>query len=109
MELVIMSEQEIWEKVLSLAREEISETSYTTFLKDTEIHALRDNEAIIVTDEDFVANWLNTKYAEIVQSLLYKTIGEEVTPKFYSKNQLESMNDKPTVVDKEEKKTATKR
>jgi chromosomal replication initiator protein len=104
MELVIMSEQEIWEKVLSLAREEISETSYTTFLKDTEIHALRDNEAIIVTDEDFVANWLNTKYAEIVQSLLYKTIGEEVTPKFYSKNQLESMDDKPTVVDKEEKK-----
>ncbi|MGS0652846.1 DnaA N-terminal domain-containing protein, partial [Staphylococcus arlettae] len=57
-----MSEQEIWEKVLTLAQEEISEVSYKTFLKDTKLYSLRNSEAIVITDNPFVADWLKTHY-----------------------------------------------
>ena len=80
--VVNMSEQEIWEKVLTLAQEEISEVSYKTFLKDTKLYSLRNNEAIVITDNPFVADWLKTHYAQIIESLLYKAIGHEITPVF---------------------------
>ena len=86
-----MSEQEIWEKVLTLAQEEISEVSYKTFLKDTKLYSLRNSEAIVITDNPFVADWLKTHYAQIIESLLYKAIGHEITPVFYSEDQLENL------------------
>lgn len=89
--VVNMSEQEIWEKVLTLAQEEISEVSYKTFLKDTKLYSLRNNEAIVITDNPFVADWLKTHYAQIIESLLYKAIGHEITPVFYSEDQLENL------------------
>ena len=58
-----MSEQEIWEKVLTLAQEKVSSASYQTFLKDTKLFKLQNEQAIVVTDDDFVANWLKMNYA----------------------------------------------
>lgn len=86
-----MSEQEIWEKVLTLAQEKVSYPSYQTFLKDTKLYSLQNDEAIVVIDDPFVANWLKTHYVEIVQSALYEAIGHEIMPVFYSEDELESL------------------
>ena len=86
-----MSEQEIWENVLTLAQEKVSYPSYQTFLKDTKLYSLQNDEAIVVIDDPFVANWLKTHYVEIVQSALYEAIGHEITPVFYSEDELESL------------------
>ena len=42
-----MSEKEIWDKVLEIAQERISNTSYQTFIKDTQLYSLKNDEAII--------------------------------------------------------------
>ncbi|WP_436855492.1 chromosomal replication initiator protein DnaA [Staphylococcus caeli] len=85
-----MSEQEIWEKVLILAQEKVSSASYQTFLKDTKLHQLQSNQAVVVTDDDFVANWLKMNYAEIIKAALYEAIGHEITPVFYTEKELEN-------------------
>ena len=86
-----MSEKEIWEKVLTLAQEKVSYPSYQTFLKDTKLYSLQNDEAIVVIDDPFVANWLKTHYVEIIQTALYEAIGHEIMPVFYSEDQLESL------------------
>src|SRR5699024_2540627 len=86
-----MSEQEIWEKVLTLAQEKVSYPSYQTFLKDTKLYSLQNDEAIVVIYYPFVANWLKTHYVEIIQTALYEAIGHEIMPVFYSEDQLDSL------------------
>ena len=49
-------------KFLELAQERISHTSYHTFIKDTQLYSLKNDEAIILTSLSFNANWLNQKY-----------------------------------------------
>lgn len=87
-----MSEQEIWEKVLTLAQEKVSSASYQTFLKDTKLFKLQNEQAIVVTDDDFVANWLKMNYAEIIKAALYEAIGHEIAPIFYTEEELKSLH-----------------
>lgn len=87
-----MSEQEIWEKVLTLAQEKVSSASYQTFLKDTKLFKLQNEQAIVVTDDDFVANWLKMNYAEIIKAALYEAIGHEIATVFYTEEELKSLH-----------------
>nr|WP_233276538.1 DnaA N-terminal domain-containing protein [Staphylococcus pseudintermedius] len=43
-----MSEQEIWDNVLSLCKENVTTVSYDTWLKDTTLYALSRDEAIVI-------------------------------------------------------------
>ena len=79
---LFMSEKEIWEKVLDLAKERISKISFDTFVKDTQLYSLQNDKAIVLVSESFNANWLNQKYSEIMQSIIYDVIGYEVKPHF---------------------------
>ena len=87
-----MSEKEIWDKVLELAQERISHTSYHTFIKDTQLYSLKNDEAIILTSLSFNANWLNQKYSEIMQAIIYDVIGYEVKPLFITEDELADYN-----------------
>ena len=92
-----MSEQEIWDKVLSLAEEQVSSASFQTWLKDTELHTLNGQEAIISAEQPFVVDWLNAHYIEIIQAMLFETIGHEIIPRFVLQSDLENdtvQNDK---------------
>ena len=83
-----MSEKEIWEKVLDLAKERISKISFDTFVKDTQLYSLQNDKAIVLVSESFNANWLNQKYSEIMQSIIYEVIGYEVEPRFITEEEL---------------------
>ncbi|MGC7675877.1 chromosomal replication initiator protein DnaA [Staphylococcus epidermidis] len=87
-----MSEKEIWEKVLEIAQERISNTSYQTFIKDTQLYSLKNDEAIILVSLPFNASWLNQRYSEIMQAIIYDVIGYEVKPHFISEDELASYN-----------------
>ncbi|MGC7651758.1 chromosomal replication initiator protein DnaA [Staphylococcus epidermidis] len=87
-----MSEKEIWDKVLEIAQERISNTSYQTFIKDTQLYSLKNNEAIILVSLPFNASWLNQRYSEIMQAIIYDVIGYEVKPHFISEDELASYN-----------------
>ena len=85
---LFMSEKEIWEKVLDLAKERISKISFDTFVKDTQLYSLQNDKAIVLVSESFNANWLNQKYSEIMQSIIYEVIGYEVEPRFITEEEL---------------------
>lgn len=87
-----MSEKEIWDKVLEIAQERISNTSYQTFIKDTQLYSLKNDEAIILVSLPFNASWLNQRYSEIIQAIIYDVIGYEVKPHFISEDELASYN-----------------
>ncbi|MDH9851742.1 chromosomal replication initiator protein DnaA [Staphylococcus epidermidis] len=87
-----MSEKEIWDKVLEIAQKRISNTSYQTFIKDTQLYSLKNDEAIILVSLPFNASWLNQRYSEIMQAIIYDVIGYEVKPHFISEDELASYN-----------------
>ena len=89
---LFMSEKEIWDKVLEIAQERISNTSYQTFIKDTQLYSLKNDEAIILVSLPFNASWLNQRYSEIMQAIIYDVIGYEVKPHFISEDELASYN-----------------
>lgn len=89
---LFMSEKEIWDKVLEIAQERISNTSYQTFIKDTQLYSLKNGEAIILVSLPFNASWLNQRYSEIMQAIIYDVIGYEVKPHFISEDELASYN-----------------
>ena len=89
---LFMSEKEIWDKVLEIAQERISNTSYQTFIKDTQLYSLKNDEAIILVSLPFNASWLNQRYSEIMQAIIYDVIGYEVKPHFISEDELASCN-----------------
>ncbi|WP_030127758.1 DnaA ATPase domain-containing protein, partial [Streptococcus pyogenes] len=88
-----MSEQEIWKKVLEVAESEISKSTFNTFLKDTELKEIRDNVAIIFVIHEFYAEWLNSNYKEVIQTIMKDVIGYEVEPKFFTAEQLAELDE----------------
>ncbi|MCU5746457.1 chromosomal replication initiator protein DnaA [Staphylococcus sp. SQ8-PEA] len=82
-----MSEQEIWDKVLSLVKEEVSNVSFNTFFKPTRLESLKNDEAVILTESGFEAKWLNKHYFELIQTILYRALDHEIAPIFYSEEE----------------------
>ena len=58
-------------------------------MKDTELKEIRDNVAIIFVIHEFYAEWLNSNYKEVIQTIMKDVIGYEVEPKFFTLEQLE--------------------
>ena len=57
-------------------------------MKDTELKEIRDNVAIIFVIHEFYAEWLNSNYKEVIQTIMKDVIGYEVEPKFFTVEQL---------------------
>ena len=57
-------------------------------MKDTELKEIRDNVAIIFVIHEFYAEWLNSNYKEVIQTIMKDVIGYEVEPKFFTLEQL---------------------
>lgn len=65
-----MSKEEIWEDVLNLCQEQFSTVSYNTWLKDTTLHSLNDDEAIVIASQSFGAQWLQKHYHNLIREFL---------------------------------------
>ena len=76
------------EKVLEVAESEISKTTFNTFLKDTELKEIRDNVAYIFVIHEFYADWLNSNYKDVIQTIMKDIIDYEVDPNFTLLNNL---------------------
>ncbi|MBI5974969.1 chromosomal replication initiator protein DnaA [Staphylococcus canis] len=73
-----MSEQEIWEHVLKLCQEQITKVSYDTWLKDTKLHALKQDEAIVIASQSFVAQWLSSNYTDLIRDFLEAVTNQRI-------------------------------
>ena len=62
-------------------------------MKDTELKEIRDNVVIIFVIHEFYAEWLNSNYKEVIQTIMKDVIGYEVEPKFFTAEQLAELDE----------------
>lgn len=88
-----MSEQKIWDNVLSLCKENVTTVSYDTWLKDTTLYALSRDEAIVIAAQPFIANWLTTNYTKLIKQYLEAVTQQTInTIKFITEEDLQELN-----------------
>lgn len=87
-----MSKKEIWDKVLELAKNELTAISYNTWFDPpkTELIDIQENTAIILVESNFVQDFLKKQYTDIVADLFEKAIGTKLMPNFVIEEDLTS-------------------
>lgn len=72
-----MNEKIIWSNVLELIKNEVTSLSFETWFKDTELHEIKENKAIILVPMAIHKKHLTDKYFDLIKDTL-KSITEEV-------------------------------
>ncbi|AYU54093.1 chromosomal replication initiator protein DnaA [Staphylococcus debuckii] len=87
-----MSKKEIWDKVLELAKSELTPISYNTWFDPpkTELIDIQENTALILVESNFVQDFLKKQYTDIVADLFEKAIGTKLMPNFVIEEDLTS-------------------
>ncbi|ANZ34323.1 chromosomal replication initiator protein DnaA [Staphylococcus carnosus] len=89
-----MSKEEIWDKVLELAKNELTPISYSTWFEPpkTELIDIQENTAIILVESNFVQDFLKKQYTDIIADLIEKAIGTKLMPNFVIQEDLTEDN-----------------
>ncbi|MCF6095094.1 chromosomal replication initiator protein DnaA [Microaerobacter geothermalis] len=72
----------LWQEVLDSIKNKISKPSFETWLKSTEAVSLNNNVLIINTPNEFVRDWLETKYSPLISETLLQLVGSEIKVRF---------------------------
>src|SRR5918997_6340570 len=63
-----LSAAEVWDRLLNRARQELSETTFRTWLEPTEALALDGNTIVVGAPDRFAAEWNESKHAQLLAS-----------------------------------------
>lgn len=66
---------DIWNQTLAIIEQKISGPSFETWLKDTEAVDMVGNNLIIGVPTEFVKEWLENRYAQLIQEILLEVTG----------------------------------
>lgn len=72
----------LWDQVLSHMEKKVSKPSYETWLKSTKAFSLKEDTLTITAPNEFARDWLEGRYTQLISSVLYDVIGEELMVKF---------------------------
>src|SRR5699024_2519526 len=67
----------IWENVLDQVKTNISEVTFLTWFKETELIDLNTTKALIKADNDFQRDWLVNQYTTLIENSVSQTTGEK--------------------------------
>lgn len=70
-----MTNQELWQTVLSEIELSISKANFTTWFKNTSIISQKDGEIVVGVPNGFTREWLENKYNKIILKSLRDAIG----------------------------------
>ena len=73
---------ELWQKILDEMKSKISKPSYETWLSQTTVKGLVDRQLTVLVPNEFIKNWLDQRYREVIDTLLYEISGFELSVKF---------------------------
>jgi chromosomal replication initiator protein len=95
------------DNVLELLKSEISELEYKRYIKQLKYHekSSRSDNAVFVTPNILIANWIKTKYSEKIAHLFEVKTGKKPTISIILKNQLSKTRKKTNQIDIELSKT----
>lgn len=77
----------IWEKTLEAMASFLSKPSFETWLKPTKAVALEDKTLIIEVSNDFARDWLESRYAPQLTSILQELVEKEFELRFITPEQ----------------------
>ena len=63
--------EELWSGVLDTLRENISEQGFNTWFNETEVIELDDNKLSVKVPTQFIADYLNSNYSELVSEICF--------------------------------------
>lgn len=73
-----------WNGILKTLQENISEQGFNTWFRETEALDIDDNEFIVKVPTQFIAEYLNKNYSEMVSEICYNLYNSKYSVKFIS-------------------------
>lgn len=107
----------IWQETLNKIKEKVSNPSFKTWFSDTEpLNLTDDNEFIIKVPNDFIKDWLESRYIKLIEEIIYNLTTNKyqvllLTPeeiKMEENNQLKTNDNSPEIT-KEKLRTDNKK
>lgn len=74
--------EELWQKILDKLKESMSKASFDTWLSETKVLEITRDEVTVLAPNDFTKNWLDQRYQEVINQLLFDLTGEQLKIKF---------------------------
>ncbi|MBZ4687620.1 MAG: chromosomal replication initiator protein [Clostridia bacterium] len=62
--------EDIWDKTMDILKNELSKPSFDTWLKGTKLTSLQNNTAIITVPNEFVFEWVKSRYYNLIKNTL---------------------------------------
>ena len=72
----------LWDKTLEILREELSQTSFDTWLKSTFLESFEDDLMVISVPTEYAQEWLESRYYNLIQDTLELLINRRVNISF---------------------------
>jgi len=73
---------ELWSGVLDTLRENISEQGFNTWFSETEVIELQDNKLKVKVPTQFIAEYLNSNYSELVSEICFNLFNNKYSIRF---------------------------
>ncbi|RAU91776.1 chromosomal replication initiator protein DnaA [Paenibacillus sp. YN15] len=73
---------ELWQQILSVIQTKVSKPSFDTWLKSTKATVFNENALLICAPNTFAKEWLEAKYAKLIQSTVAETLDRHVDIQF---------------------------
>lgn len=83
-----MNEKIIWSNFLNLIKNEVTSLSFETWFKDTELHEIKENRAVIVVPMPIHKKHLSDKYMDLIKETLKSIDGVDYEISFLLKDEL---------------------
>lgn len=88
-----MNEKIIWSNFLNLIKNELTSLSFDTWFKDTELHELKENRAVILVPMPIHKKHLTDKYLDLIKETLKSIDGMDYEIDFILKDELQEENE----------------
>jgi len=73
---------ELWSGVLDTLRENISEQGFNTWFGETEVINIADNKLLVKVPTQFIAEYLNSNYSELVSEICFNLYNNKYSIRF---------------------------
>ncbi|MGB3694807.1 MAG: chromosomal replication initiator protein DnaA [Spirulinaceae cyanobacterium] len=70
--------EKLWRQVLKRLQQQLSQPTFDTWIKPTQIQELDDNHAVIATPNPFARNWLQKHYINTIAEVIEDILGHPV-------------------------------
>jgi chromosomal replication initiator protein len=103
--------EHIWNQTLNEIKDKLSNPSFKTWFSNTEPVDLKDDNILMIeVPNDFIKDWIETRYNELITDIIQDLTDTDLNCRFYTEeelNELKEVEEENESQDEEEKKEET--